>query len=58
MTTPQPQLDREVAGILKIKVNANVIFTVNNDSQDRLINGKLGKIKHISKDRNGNVVKI
>lgn len=26
MTTPQPQLDREVAGILKIKVNANVIF--------------------------------
>ena len=39
MTTPQPQLGREVAGILKIKVNANVIFTVNNDSQDRLING-------------------
>ena len=49
---------RGLAGILKIKVNAQVMLTVNIELQDRLINGQLGTVKHISKDRNGNVAKI
>ena len=51
----------ETGGIgqtLHIKVNAQVMLTVNIDLQDRLVNGQLGTIKHISIDTKGNVTKI
>ena len=47
-----------LAGILKIKLNTQAMPTVNIDLQDRLVNGQLGTLKHIIKDRNGNVAKI
>ena len=34
-------------GILKIKINARVMFTVNIDLQDRLVNGQLETVMHI-----------
>ena len=43
---------------LQIKLNARVMLTVNIDLQDRLVNGQLGTIKHISTDKQGNVAKI
>ena len=36
-----------LAGILKIKINARVMFTVNIDLQDRLVNGQLETVMHI-----------
>ena len=38
------------AGILETKVNARVMLTVNIDLQDRLVNGRLGKIMHIARN--------
>ena len=46
-----------LAGLFNIKINARVMLTVNIDIADRLINGKIGTVKHILTDR-GNVVKI
>ena len=36
-----------LAGILKIKINARVMLTVNIDLQDRLVNGQLETVMHI-----------
>ena len=36
-----------LAGILKIKINARVMLTVNVDLQDRLVNGQLKTVMHI-----------
>ena len=47
-----------LAGLLKIKVDARVMITVNINIQDRLTNGQLGTIKHIFKDKKGLVSKI
>ena len=47
-----------LAQSLQIKLNARVMLTVNIDLQDRLVNGQLGTIKHISTDKQGNVAKI
>ena len=33
--------------MLKLKIGAKVILTVNIDTQDRIINGRIGNIKHI-----------
>ena len=37
-----------LAGILKIKINARVMLTVNIFLQDRLVNGQLGTVMHIT----------
>ena len=47
-----------LAQSLQIKLNARVMLAVNIDLQDRLVNGQLGTIKHISTDKQGNVAKI
>lgn len=47
-----------LATIFKIKVNPQVMLTVRIVLQDRVINGPLGTVIHIRKDRNGNVTKI
>ena len=47
-----------LAQTLHIKLNAQVMLTVKIDLQDRLVNGQLGTIKHISIDTKGNVAKI
>ena len=47
-----------LARVLEIKVNARVMLTVNIDIADRLINGQIGTIKHISCDLNGQILKI
>ena len=44
--------------MLEIKVNARVMLTVNIDIADRLINGQIGTVKHISCDLNNNIHKI
>ena len=36
-----------LAKLLKLKIGANVMLTVNEDIQDRLINGQAGNVKHI-----------
>ena len=47
-----------LASVIKIKVNLRVMLTFNVDLSDRLVNGQLGRIKHISKNLNGDVTKI
>ena len=47
-----------LASVIKIKVNSRVMLTVNVDLSDRLVNGQLGTVKHISKNLNGKVTKI
>ena len=47
-----------LAQALQIKLNAQVMLTVNIDLQDRLMNSQLGTIKHISVDTKGNVINI
>ena len=47
----------DLARNLEIKVNARVMLTVNIDIADRLINGQIRKVKHISYI-NGHVVKV
>ena len=47
-----------LAQSLQIKLNARVMLAVNIDLQDRLVNGQLETIKHISTDKQGNVAKI
>ena len=47
-----------IASVIKVKVNSSLTLTVNLDLSDRLVNGRLGKVKHISKDLNGEVTKI
>ena len=48
-----------LAGILKTKLNAQVMLTVKIDLQGKLINGNLDTLKHISKDRrNGKDVRL
>ena len=47
-----------LASVIKIKVNSRVMLTVNVDLSDRLVNGQLGTVKHISKNMNGDVTKI
>ena len=49
---------REPASILKVKLNARIMLTANTDLQDRLINGQIRTIKHISKDRTNNITKL
>ena len=44
---------------LEVKVNARVMLTVNIDIADRLINGQIGTVKHISYNNiNGHIVKV
>ena len=44
---------------LEVKVNARVMLTVNIDIADRLINGQIGTVKHISCNNiNGHIVKV
>ena len=44
---------------LEVKVNARVMLTVNIDIADRLINGQIGKVKHICYNNiNGHIVKV
>ena len=47
-----------LASAIKIKVNSRVMLTVNVDLSDRLVNGQLGTVKHISKNLKGEVTKI
>ena len=47
-----------LASVIKIKVSSRVMLTVNVDLSDRLVNGQLGTVKHISKNLNGEVTKI
>ena len=47
-----------LARILEIKINARVMLTVNIDIADRLINGQIGTVKHISYDSNGHIFKM
>ena len=47
-----------LVSVLKVNLNASIILTVNIDLQDQLINGQIGAIKHISKDRTNNITKI
>ena len=47
-----------LASILKVKSNARIMLTVNIELQDRLINGYIGTIKHVSKGRINNITKI
>ena len=47
-----------LAKTLQIKLNSQVMLTVNIDLQDKLVNGQLETIKHISIDTKGNVIKI
>ena len=47
-----------LAKILEIKINARVMLTVNIDIADRLINGQIGTVMHISSDVNGQILKI
>ena len=49
---------RGLAGVLDIKLNARLMFTVNIDSQDMLVNGQLGTVKCICTDSGRNVSKI
>ena len=47
-----------LASMLQIKVNARIMLTVNIDISDRLINGQIGTVKHISNDVNSHVSKV
>ena len=47
-----------LAQTLQIKLNAQLLLTFNIDLQDRLVNGELGTIKHISIDTKGNATKM
>ena len=47
-----------LAKMLEIKINARVMLTVNIDIADRLINGQIRTIRHISSDSNGNISKL
>ena len=47
-----------LARMLQIKVNARVMLTVNIDIADRLINGQIGTVKHISFDVDGHISKV
>ena len=42
-----------LAGILKIKIKARVMLTVNIDLQDRLVNGQLETVMHITGNSQG-----
>ena len=44
--------------MLQVKVDARVMLTVNIDIADRLINGQIGTVKHISFDLNRSLTKI
>ena len=46
-----------LAHTLNIKINATVMLTVNIDIPDRLINGKIGTVKHIVRNSN-KIIKI
>ena len=47
-----------LAGTVELKVSARVMFTVNVNLEDRLVNCQLGTVKYFKKDQNGNVLKI
>ena len=47
-----------LASIFKVKLNVPIVLTVSNDLQDRLINGQIETIKHVSKGRTNNITKI
>ena len=47
-----------LAGLLELKKDARIMGTVNNDLDDRLVNGQLGTVKHILKDKMDRVTKI
>ena len=47
-----------LAGLLELKIDARIMVTVNNDLDDRLVNGQLGTVKHILKDKMDRVTKI
>ena len=47
-----------LTSVIKIKVNSRVMLTVNLDLSDRLVNGQLGTVKHISKNLNAEVTKV
>ena len=54
----EPKSDMRLANVLKVKLNARIILSVNIDLQDQLINGEIGKKKHISEGRINNITKI
>ena len=54
----KPKSDMRLANVLKVKLNARIILSVNIDLQDQLINGEIGKMKHISEGRINNITKI
>ena len=54
----EPKSDMRLANVLKVKLNAQIILSVNFDLQDQLINGEIGKMKHISEGRINNITKI
>ena len=47
-----------LASIFKVKLNVPIVLTVSIDLQDRLINGQIETIKHVSKGRTNNIKKI
>ena len=47
-----------LAQTLYVKINARVMLTVNIDIADRLINGQIGTVKHITRNSNNTIVKI
>ena len=61
---PKKALDQnqtETAGftsVIKIKVNLRVMLTANADLSDRLVNGQLNTVKHISENLNGELPRI
>ena len=54
---PQSETCR-LASTFKIKLNAQVMVTINIDLQDKIIICQLGTVKHIGIDSLGNVLKI
>ena len=54
----EPKSDMRLTNVLKVKLNARIILSVNIDLQDQLINGEIGKMKHISEGRINNITKI
>ena len=54
----EPKSDMRLTNVLKVKLNARIILSVNIDLQDQLINGEIGKMKHISEGKINNITKI